>query len=283
MMEPKKDFFSSIFGDSSINEDHNNFVNTIEQSYSATSLISELLKDDSPNQIKHGDEGDFVLQNVPLDSNTILNYHPRPVDSSDSTNQPPKKKRKTTVNLSKLIRGLTKEQLEEMILNVTNELPDIEETVRKHLPTFDIQQAIQEAQKLKKKLFQEFPNTRYGSPYDHYAFTRVKSSQSAYSTAVRKPLTVLSSAKQWSVLLDYILAVIEESAELPDWDCEADRKPKQSLFKAFASHLLKILERNDFEISNTVREEILNVCQTHNKISYGTPFAECISYIDQLK
>jgi len=226
--------------------------------YIPDSLFNELTKNDVPNK--------------PTPS-PITQTHPRP-----NHNRPKKKRKTTPVTIEKLLNPLKKDQLETVILELIQKHPEIEHNIRDLLPTFDVSTAIQDAQKLKQKIFQAFPNTRYGSSYDHYSFNRVKSSQSAYITAVRKPISVMSSAKQWNELLDYLLAIIEESAEIPDWDCEDDQKSKKALFKTFASNLLKVLNQKEDELTCNELEQIKNLCVTHNTAVHGAPFTDCIAF-----
>lgn len=242
----------------------------------ANSLIDELLKNDSTHQTSL-----TTLPQIEIHSTIdLIKDHPRPSIPKDE--KPPKKKRKPVrVNLEKLLFPLKKEQLEEVILQFIKDNPDFENNIRTLLPTFDVAGAIQEAQKLKQKVFQAFPNTRYGSSYDHYSFNHVKSFQSAYITAVRKPITAMSSAKQWDELLDYLLAIIEESAELPDWDCEQDRKQKINLFKIFSSNLMKVLKQKEQELSNVDLEQIVTLCTAHNTVAHGTPFSDCLNFVNR--
>ena len=190
-----------------------------------------------------------------------------------------KKRKKSSVDIKKLLKLLTKEQLQEVISKAIVDFPVLEETIRTRIPPYEISTTIQEAQKLKASIFKSFPHTRYGSSYDHYCYTHVRPAQNTFISFVSKPLKLLSDAKQWRPLLDYILVAIEETAELPNWDSPADRQPKENLFKKFAAHLQKVLTQNDMTLQRHDCERISAVCTLHNTIENGLPFTECLKTI----
>ena len=190
-----------------------------------------------------------------------------------------KKRKKSTVDIKKLLKLLTKEQLQEVIAKAIVDSPVLEETIRTRIPPYEISTTIQEAQKLKANIFKSFPHTRYGSSYDHYCYTHVRPAQNSFISFVSKPLKLLSDAKQWRPLLDYLFIAIEETAELPNWDSPADRQPKENLFKKYATHLQKVLEQCDMALQRHDLDRITAVCSLHNTIENGLPFTECLKIV----
>ena len=149
---------------------------------------------------------------------------------------PAKKKTKTPapVTLHKLLQPLQKPQLEKLVLDFCAQRPEMEPALR-HLPGFDYTAALAELQKLLKKVFTAFPHSRWGSSTDHYSYNRVRPVQANFIAAVKKPLTPLSTGKQWKELLEYLIGAIKLSGDLPDWNQEADCKSKNVLFRTLAT------------------------------------------------
>ncbi len=98
------------------------------------------------------------------------------------------------------------------------------------LPGVDASSIKREVEQANKKMWKSFPNARWGSNDDAFAFKRVKPSLNAFNKKAKEAIQNLATAKDWAGILEF-----------NDWFKETCTFPETGLFANCGAPVLKML------------------------------------------
>ena len=131
-----------------------------------------------------------------------------------------------------------KDQLVELLVNLSNEIENLENKIRDSVPKSDMSKQKAEMEKLGKAIYRAFPNSRYGSGRDRFCYNRVKTHITAFKSELGSKMKLYKEGKLFDELFDFIIEVaIPTVDDLPDFDEEIHNKPKLTMIKSIETSI----------------------------------------------
>lgn len=186
------------------------------------------------------------------------------------------------VPLSKLLKGMSQDQLINVILGAVRQEPYLEEQLRLNLPAPDLKPMEDRLNLLKKNITKSLPKTRLVSKTDTASFSRASAHLDAFKKCLLDQVKLLCESAHYNALVDYILLSWSYVKALPVFDNSSHNTVRRTCFKLLAQYLgislkqggtflgekrlfelkarLKTMtmEYNDLELQKVAVEELLN-------------------------
>lgn len=156
------------------------------------------------------------------------------------------------------MRGLSVNQLVDLIENVVKKHPETKSEFIKLTPVPDLGPLEKKLEALKKTIYKAFPWSKYGSDRDAFCFRRVKGHLSAFQKECLEQNKSLIDSQQWKSSIEYIIIAWKFVYELPDWDDPTHNKTNEQCYKKLALNLSNSLKKGTFG-----KQELQSYIQTY--------------------
>jgi len=150
-------------------------------------------------------------------------------------------------DLKTAIKGLTQNQLVEMITQLVDKHPELQKEIVSDMPIPDLKPLEERLNVLSRNIFKSFPYTRWGSNRDAFCYRRVSTHLTAFKKECIEQGKYLVSSQQWASVVDYVLLAWSYVNALPDWDNVTHNKLKQQCFSTLASQCMNALKKSGFD------------------------------------
>lgn len=156
------------------------------------------------------------------------------------------------------IRGLSHNQLVEMLIHIMAEHPHLKQEIKSVMPLPDLTSLEDRLSQLSRSILKSSPTTRLGSVGDALHFNRVKGHLTEFKKTCIEQSKALLSSHQWASVIDYALLTWTYVHKLPDWDSPAHNKVKEQCFSSLASHCMTALKHGVFDVAhyNDVKDRL---------------------------
>uniref|UniRef100_A0A023F2H5 Putative tethering factor for nuclear proteasome sts1 n=1 Tax=Triatoma infestans TaxID=30076 RepID=A0A023F2H5_TRIIF len=207
-------------------------------------------KDNTPNQGINS-PSKIVLRSTPR-KRLLMND---PADFSPS----PDKRRNMSPNAKKVrvekqmptfqgpvgvaLKALSHDQLVDVIHNIINRHPSLEEEVKSNLPSPDLRPLNDRLHDLKRNIFKSLPNSRLTSKTDSPAYSRASTHVLAFKKALVEAGRNLVASQQWETVLEFVVMGWEQVAGTPLWDNPPHNTPRKQCFKFLAAQCMSALKK----------------------------------------
>jgi hypothetical protein len=142
-----------------------------------------------------------------------------------------------------LLKGLSRDQLMIVLVDLMAKKPELEEDIRQVLPRPDLSQMEEKLNYLKRNIFKALPNTRLESKTDSLAYSRVSVHLLAFKKELADQGKRLIEAQAWPSLVDHAIMAWNYVLATPTWDNAPHNNLKKQCFKALAANLNLALKK----------------------------------------
>ena len=142
-----------------------------------------------------------------------------------------------------LVRGLSHSQLANLVENIIDKHPEMEEEVSDMLPSPDLSPVEQRIYYLKKNIFKALPNTRLESKTDSLAYNRVAVHLLAFKKAIVDEGKILLDSNQFKAVVDYTIMAWGYVRATPLWDNPPHNGVRRQCFKSLANNCSQALKK----------------------------------------
>lgn len=122
------------------------------------------------------------------------------------------------IPLSRLLTGLSRDQLINVILRTVRREPHIEDDIRLILPSPDLKPLEERLNQLKRNISRSLPKTRLVSKTDSASHTRAAPHLDAFKRCLFEQLKILADSSHWDALLDFVPIAWNYVKATPIWD-----------------------------------------------------------------
>jgi len=161
------------------------------------------------------------------------------------------KKQKTAVPCSdqlhslKLAKGLSKQQLIDVLVNLTAANPSLSATLEKLLPKPDLTDLMKTLTYLNQNIYKALPVTRLSDRADSLAHNRVYTHLLAFKKSLVEDLGMLVNAGQWDSVLEYVILSWDIVARTPVWTNPVHNTTRNSCYKHLATAAIKAIKQQN--------------------------------------
>uniref|UniRef100_A0A336KZ93 CSON013716 protein n=1 Tax=Culicoides sonorensis TaxID=179676 RepID=A0A336KZ93_CULSO len=135
------------------------------------------------------------------------------------------------IPFSKLLTGLSSDQLIQIILDSVKHEPLLEEKIRQNLPAPDLKPLEERLNILKRNIIKSLPKTRLLSKTDSAAYSRALTHVTAFKKCIFDQSKVLAESNHWDALLDYVSMAWTYVKGTPVWDNPSHNSSRRLCFK----------------------------------------------------
>ncbi|CAG9788128.1 unnamed protein product [Diatraea saccharalis] len=143
------------------------------------------------------------------------------------------------------LKGLSPTQLISMIKNITYTHPEIEEEIRREMPTPDLSPLEERLSYLKSNIFKSLPTSRLTSKTDSPAYSRVATHLAAFKKCVVEQGKVLVESQHWESVIRYVFLAWTYVRATPVWDNQPHNTQRKQCFKALTNFCMSALKKGD--------------------------------------
>ncbi|XP_063238271.1 uncharacterized protein LOC134539864 isoform X2 [Bacillus rossius redtenbacheri] len=194
----------------------------------------------------------IVLRSTPR--KRLLMNEPRELFSSST----PEKSRKLSPNtkrsrvdrpavhagpLQAALKGLSHQQLVDLVLLVADHHPSLEQELRESLPTPDLRPLEDRLNELKKNIFKSLPSNRLVSKSDSPAYNRAATHVLSFKKCLMEQGRQLAESQHWESLMDWVLLAWTYVRGTPVWDSQPHNNARRQCFKFLAAQGMQALKR----------------------------------------
>nr|CAD7257508.1 unnamed protein product [Timema shepardi] len=144
------------------------------------------------------------------------------------------------------LKGLSQQQLMDVILHLVDKRPELEEELKEILPSPDLRPLEEKLNELKKNIFKSLPSSRLTSKTDSPAYNRAHTHVLSFKKCVQDQGRQLSDSQYWGSLLDYVFLAWTYVRGTPVWDHPPHNNARKQCFKFLASQCLTALKKGVF-------------------------------------
>ncbi|CAG9788126.1 unnamed protein product [Diatraea saccharalis] len=143
------------------------------------------------------------------------------------------------------LKGLSRTQLISVIKNITYTHPEIEEEIRREMPTPDLAPLEERLSYLKLNIFKSLPTSRLTSITDSPAYSRVATHLDAFKKCVVEQGKILVESQHWESVIRYVFLAWTYVRATPVWDNEPHNTQRIQCFKALTNFCMSALKKGD--------------------------------------
>ncbi|XP_045596019.1 uncharacterized protein [Procambarus clarkii] len=140
------------------------------------------------------------------------------------------------------IKGLSKNQLVEVLNRVLTKHPELKDEISNILPQPDLKQMEEKLNFQKKCIFKALPISRLASRTDSPAYNKAAPHLANFKKIIEEQCNQLMEAEQWVSVVDYTLLAWSYVRATPIWDSNQHNNCRRSSFKILARHCLQGLK-----------------------------------------
>lgn len=206
-------------------------------------------------------------------------------NQSPSKNSPAPKKLKIENNvisnnngpLDVVLKGLSHDQLVDIIKNVVQKHPDLETEVRSELPLPDLKPFEEKLLYLKRNIFRSLPSSRLTSKTDSPAFARAATHLVAFKKHLVDQGRILVESQHWQSVLEYSCMSWSYVKATPLWDNHPHNVVRRQCFKYLTGLFMNALKKGKFEKS--VLKDIYD--KMEGMVGDNSDIELCMKWIDE--
>ncbi|XP_050344311.1 uncharacterized protein LOC126769499 [Nymphalis io] len=150
-------------------------------------------------------------------------------------------------SLDTALKGLSPTQLIHMIKKITHKHPDVEQDIRKEMPTPDLSPLEEKLSYLKSNIFKSLPTSRLTSKTDSPAYSRVATHLAAFKKCLIEQGKVLVDSQHWETVMKYVFLAWSYVRATPVWDNQPHNAQRKQCFKALTNFCMTALKKGDFD------------------------------------
>lgn len=135
------------------------------------------------------------------------------------------------IPLSRLLKGLSRDQLVDIILNTVRNEPALDKDIRISLPTPDLKPLEERLNTLKRNISRSLPKTRLVSKTDGASYSRAHAHLDAFKKCLSEQIKVLTDSSHWDALLDFVPMAWNYVKGTPIWDSATHNATRKLCFK----------------------------------------------------
>lgn len=141
------------------------------------------------------------------------------------------------------LKGLSQEQLIEVIQGLVDKHPALENEMKESLPAPDLRPLEDRLNYLKKNIFKSLPTSRLTSKTDSPAYSRASTHLTAFKKCVLDQGRTLLDSQHWDAVMDYVLLAWSYVRATPLWDNPPHNAARRQCFKSLASQCMTALKK----------------------------------------
>uniref|UniRef100_A0A6M2DMQ1 Putative tethering factor for nuclear proteasome sts1 n=1 Tax=Xenopsylla cheopis TaxID=163159 RepID=A0A6M2DMQ1_XENCH len=150
------------------------------------------------------------------------------------------------------LKGLSNEQLIDVIKSLVNNHPEIEDDLKHNLPAPDLKVMEEKLNYLKRNIYKSIPSSRLTSRTDSQAYSRASIHVTAFKKLLLDQVKLLNEGQHWDSLLDYVFISWSYVRSTPLWDNHAHNAMRRLCFKTLVAHCLQALKNSKFSPEKSV-------------------------------
>ncbi|XP_055923432.1 uncharacterized protein LOC129953914 [Eupeodes corollae] len=151
-------------------------------------------------------------------------------------------------SLDVMLKGLSHNQLVEMIGHLVAKDAKLEEVIRSDFPLPDIGYLEDELILCKRNIFKSLPTSRLCKKTDSSAYAKAVMHVSAFKTAIISHTRKLHDSSHWDALLDYALMAWNYVRATPIWDNNSHNAIRRQCFKILTCHCVAALKHGGLRV-----------------------------------
>ncbi|KPI90903.1 hypothetical protein RR46_14407 [Papilio xuthus] len=141
------------------------------------------------------------------------------------------------------LKGLSPTQLVNMIKRITQHHPEIEQEIRREMPTPDLAPLEEKLSYLKSNIFKSLPTSRLTSKTDSPAFSRASTHLAAFKKCLIEQGKILIDSQQWESVVKYVFLAWSYVRATPVWDNQPHNVHRKQCFKALINFCMTSLKK----------------------------------------
>ena len=142
-----------------------------------------------------------------------------------------------------LAKGLSKDQLVELLATLARTNPGVSSDIEKFLPKPDLSGLVSNLIYLNQNIYKAIPVTRLSGRTDSLAYHRVVTHLVAFKKCLVEDLNMLLEAGQWDSLVEFVVKSWDIVGATPLWDNPAHNTSRNSCFKHLAASVIRVLKQ----------------------------------------
>ncbi|XP_052750545.1 uncharacterized protein LOC128200610 [Galleria mellonella] len=199
-----------------------------------------------------GDSERILLTPEKIDFSDISTLQKFEISSPIKSTPPIKKTRleKTIDNngpFDVALKGLSPNQLIDIITSVTYKHPEIEYEIRKDMPVPDLSPFKQRLLYLKSNIYKGLRTLRSASKTDLLAYSRTSTHLAAFKKCLVEQGKVLVESQHWESVIKYVLLAWKYVRATPVWDHQAHNACRKQCFEALIAFCIMALKKGHLE------------------------------------
>ncbi|XP_021935995.1 uncharacterized protein LOC110837781 [Zootermopsis nevadensis] len=145
--------------------------------------------------------------------------------------------------LQAALKGLSQDQLIDIIQQLVDKHPGFGEEIKESLPAPDIRPLEERLSYLKKNIFKSLPNSRLTSKTDSPAYSRAATHVLAFKKCVLEQGRLLVESQHWGSVLEYVFLAWTYVRATPLWDNPPHNAARRQCFKSLAAQCMTALKK----------------------------------------
>ncbi|XP_026752716.2 uncharacterized protein LOC113512946 [Galleria mellonella] len=145
------------------------------------------------------------------------------------------------------LKGLSPNQLIDIIKTVTYKHPEVEDEIRKDMPVPDLSPLEERLHYLKSNIFKGLPTSRLTSKTDSPAYSRVSTHLAAFKKCLVEQGKVLVESQHWESVIKYVFLAWNYVRATPVWDHQAHNACRKQCFRALTTFCMTALKKGSLE------------------------------------
>ncbi|KAJ9579751.1 hypothetical protein L9F63_004588 [Diploptera punctata] len=217
---------------------------------------------DQTKQNGAGSRDRTPVKSSPMKSSIVLRSTPRKrlllndpkelfpsVDKNRKVSSPNSKKsriEKPTIcsgPLQASLKGLSQDQLIEIIQQIVDKHPEISTEIQESMPAPDLRPLEDQLNYLKKNIFKSLPNSRLTSKTDSPAYSRAATHVLAFKKCVIEQGRQLVDSQHWDSVIQYVFLAWAYVRSTPLWDNPPHNAARRQCFKSLAAQCINALKK----------------------------------------
>jgi len=175
-----------------------------------------------------------------------------------------------------LLKGLSRAQLMDVLTDLIQKSPELEQDIRERLPKPDLTHMEEKLNYLRRNISRALPNNRLESKTDSMAYSRVSGHLLAFKKELSDQGKILIEANAWPSVVDHGIMAWNYVMATPNWENATHNNVKKQCFKILASNLNLALKRGKFnpDVCMTLKNKLLPMEKDAEDIG------PCIKHLD---
>lgn len=178
--------------------------------------------------------------------------------------------------LDVVLKGMSHDQLVNIIKQTVDKHPEIEKEIRDELPMPDLNGFEKNLKSLKHNIFRSLPTSRLVSKTDSLSYNRAFTHVMAFKKHLIEQGRTLVDSQHWYSIIEYATFAWTYVKVTPNWDNHAHNAMRRQCFKYLAGLFMNALKKGQFE-----KAKLLEIYEKiEGMISDSDDIQSCMKWID---